>query len=69
MAAGPRRTDRDRRDAGGDSDAKAKAKAEESRRTGRLSLTQALAGGDIALWLVELEGGGGAGAGWLARGL
>lgn len=46
VAAGPRRTDRDRRDAGGDSDAKAKAKAEESRRTGRLSLTQALAGGE-----------------------
>ena len=44
----PRRTDRDRRDTGsaGDSDAKAKAKADDSRRTGRLSLTQALAGGD-----------------------
>ncbi|WP_112872764.1 translation initiation factor IF-2 [Paracoccus endophyticus] len=40
----PRRTDRDRRDVGGDSDAKAKAKAEDSRRTGRLSLTQALSG-------------------------
>ncbi|MDO5370156.1 translation initiation factor IF-2 [Paracoccus sp. (in: a-proteobacteria)] len=46
VATGPRRTDRDRRDTGGDSDAKAKAKAEENRRTGRLSLTQALAGGE-----------------------
>lgn len=46
VATGPRRPDRDRRDTGGDSDAKAKAKAEESRRTGRLSLTQALAGGE-----------------------
>ena len=44
IATGPRRTDRDRRDSGGDSDAKAKAKAEDSRRTGRLSLTQALNG-------------------------
>ncbi|MFC3629057.1 translation initiation factor IF-2 [Paracoccus angustae] len=44
IAAGARRPDRDRRDAGGDSDAKAKAKAEDSRRTGRLSLTQALDG-------------------------
>ncbi|TBN39846.1 translation initiation factor IF-2 [Paracoccus subflavus] len=44
VAAGPRRTDRDRRDSGGDSDAKAKAKAEDSRRTGRLSLNQALDG-------------------------
>ena len=44
VAAGPRRTDRDRRDSGGDSDAKAKAKAEDSRRTGRLSLNQALEG-------------------------
>jgi translation initiation factor IF-2 len=44
IATGPRRTDRDRRDSGGDSDAKAKAKAEDSRRTGRLSLTQALDG-------------------------
>ena len=44
VAAGPRRTDRDRRDTGGDSDAKAKAKAEDSRRTGRLSLNQALDG-------------------------
>ena len=42
VATGPRRTDRDRRDT--DSDAKAKAKAEDSRRTGRLSLTQALDG-------------------------
>ena len=42
----PRKTDRDRRDAGGDSDAKAKAKADDNRRTGRLSLTQALAGGE-----------------------
>ncbi|MBB1490776.1 MULTISPECIES: translation initiation factor IF-2 [unclassified Paracoccus (in: a-proteobacteria)] len=46
VATGPRRTDRDRRDTSGDSDAKAKAKAEENRRTGRLSLTQALAGGE-----------------------
>lgn len=44
IATGPRRTDRDRRDSGGDSDAKAKAKAEDSRRTGRLSLNQALDG-------------------------
>ncbi|WEF23804.1 translation initiation factor IF-2 [Paracoccus sp. S3-43] len=44
VATGPRRTDRDRRDTGGDSDAKAKAKAEDSRRTGRLSLNQALDG-------------------------
>ncbi len=44
--AAPRKTDRDRRDAGGDSDAKAKAKADDNRRTGRLSLTQALAGGE-----------------------
>ncbi|MFC3166522.1 translation initiation factor IF-2 [Paracoccus fontiphilus] len=44
VATGPRRTDRVRRDAGGDSDAKAKAKADESRRTGRLSLNQALEG-------------------------
>ncbi len=44
--AAPRKTDRDRRDAGGDSDAKAKAKAGDNRRTGRLSLTQALAGGE-----------------------
>ncbi|WP_347139514.1 translation initiation factor IF-2 [Paracoccus sp. SSK6] len=43
-ATGPRRPDRDRRDSGGDSDAKAKAKAEDSRRTGRLSLNQALDG-------------------------
>ena len=44
IGTAPRRTDRDRRDTGGDSDAKAKAKAEESRRTGRLSLSQALNG-------------------------
>ncbi|ARJ69362.1 translation initiation factor IF-2 [Paracoccus contaminans] len=44
VATGPRRTDRDRRDTGGDSDAKAKAKADENRRTGRLSVTQALSG-------------------------
>ncbi|MCZ0962739.1 translation initiation factor IF-2 [Paracoccus benzoatiresistens] len=44
IATGPRRPDRDRRDSGGDSDAKAKAKAEDSRRTGRLSLNQALDG-------------------------
>jgi translation initiation factor IF-2 len=44
IATGPRRTDRDRRDSSGDSDAKAKAKAEDSRRTGRLSLNQALDG-------------------------
>ncbi|MBV0891820.1 translation initiation factor IF-2 [Paracoccus sp. Z118] len=46
VATGPRRTDRDRRDTGGDSDAKAKAKAEDNRRTGRLSLSQALSGGE-----------------------
>ncbi|WP_134725313.1 translation initiation factor IF-2 [Paracoccus luteus] len=44
VASAPRRTDRDRRDTGGDSDAKAKAKADDNRRTGRLSLTQALSG-------------------------
>ena len=44
VATGPRRTERDRRDTGGDSDAKAKAKADENRRTGRLSVTQALSG-------------------------
>ncbi|AXC48543.1 translation initiation factor IF-2 [Paracoccus suum] len=43
VATGPRRTDRDRREP--ESDAKAKAARESDRRTGRLSLSQALSGG------------------------
>lgn len=46
VAAGPRRTDRDRRESGptGDSDAKAKAARDADRRTGKLSVTSALDG-------------------------
>ena len=45
-AAGPRKTDRERDDRGGagDRDAKAKAKTDDARRTGKLTLTEALAG-------------------------
>ena len=40
----PRKTDRDRDDRGGDRDRAAKAKADENRRTGKLTLSDALSG-------------------------
>ena len=43
---GPRKTDRDRDDRAADRDSRSKAKGDEGRRTGRLSLSDALQGGE-----------------------
>ena len=46
-SVGPRKTDRDRADRGGaDRDSRGKGKGDEGRRTGKLSLTEALRGGE-----------------------